>query len=73
MEYRYDSTEPVLNEVCNEFLQRLGKLDKIRKDETGEHLYEHVVSRIKSDESMQDKLIRKKLPLTCVSTDRTET
>ena len=64
MDNVYDSNEPVLTAVSDEFLHRLKKLNAKRFEETGEHLYEHVISRIKSEKSMNEKLVRRNLPVT---------
>ena len=56
---KYESRLPVIME---RFTKELSEYDQRRFEETGEHIFEHMTARIKSDESMRDKCRRKELP-----------
>lgn len=60
----YGVFEPRLNYVMNQLQTELEGYERMRFEETGEHVYEHIVARIKSDESMREKCRRKNLPET---------
>ena len=57
----YEDYEPILDAVLDEFEDCMSAVDARHRSETGEHLFEHILGRIKSDESMRDKLRRKSL------------
>ena len=54
----YGSYRPAMERVMNELVSRI---EKSTRTEKGEKLYEHLAFRIKSDESMREKLKRKNL------------
>lgn len=58
----YGEYEEYLGLVLDELMFRLNIYDKETCIRTGEHRFEHISGRIKSDQSMRDKLRRKGLP-----------
>ncbi|MBR4760529.1 MAG: GTP pyrophosphokinase family protein [Lachnospiraceae bacterium] len=62
MDSIYGEYEPIMNEVLNDLHQRFNAINEKRRNETGEHFYEHIISRLKSDQSMREKCRRKGLP-----------
>ncbi|MCR4690092.1 MAG: GTP pyrophosphokinase family protein [Lachnospiraceae bacterium] len=60
----YGLNEQALSMARYRLLEMLEQKDRIQFDSTGEHLYDHVVSRIKSDESMREKCRRRGFPET---------
>ena len=67
MESIYAEYENELKQVQQDLLLKIEMLDKAHFEQTGERLFEHVVSRIKSDESMREKCRKKGLPETAES------
>ena len=53
-----------LEQVLQDLTKRFTNFDEYVLSETGEHGFEHIISRIKSDESMREKCRRKGLPET---------
>ena len=58
----YGEFEPRLTYIMGLLTTELESYDRLRFEETGEHIYEHMSARIKSDESMREKCRRKGLP-----------
>ncbi len=58
----YEAFEPKLNYVMDQLQTELRSYDRMRFEETGDHIYEHISARIKTDESMREKCRRKNLP-----------
>ncbi len=58
----YGEFEPRLNYIMGLLTTELESYDRLKFEETGEHIYEHMSARIKSDESMREKCRRKGLP-----------
>ena len=63
----YGEYAPYLEMVLQELEKRFKNFDDYVLGETGEHGFEHIITRIKSDESMREKCIRKGLPETAES------
>lgn len=63
----YGKYEQVLPDVLKRFNGELEALNRRTKERTGEGIYEHLISRVKSDESMREKCILRNLPVTCRS------
>jgi ppGpp synthetase/RelA/SpoT-type nucleotidyltranferase len=63
----YGEFAPVLPHVLERFCQELDILNGQTKVRTGEGIYEHLISRVKSEESMREKCDRRGLPQTCRS------
>lgn len=60
----YGQYEETLEQIMNLLKNRLEETDHIYFEEHGEHIYEHISARVKSDASMRDKLKRRGLPAT---------
>ena len=60
----YGEYGPSLDKVMEEMRGILESIDERIFTETGEHIYEHFNMRIKSEESMREKCIKKGLPET---------
>ncbi|MBR1568004.1 MAG: GTP pyrophosphokinase family protein [Lachnospiraceae bacterium] len=60
----YGQYEESLEQVMNLLKERLEETDRIFFAEHGEHIYEHISARVKSDASMREKLERRGLPQT---------
>ena len=58
----YGEYAPYLEMVLQELEKRFKNFDDYVLGETGEHGFEHIITRIKSDESMREKCQRKSLP-----------
>ena len=58
----YGEYEPRLTYIMGLLTTELESYDRLKFEETGEHIYEHMSARIKSDESMREKCRRKGLP-----------
>ena len=69
----YGEFAPVLPHVLERFCQELDILNEQTKARTGEGIYEHLISRIKSEDSMREKCERRGLPPTVQSVLRTIT
>ena len=63
----YGHFEPRLNYVMDILRTELESYDRMTYEETGEHIYEHLTSRIKSDQSMREKCRKRGLPETAFS------
>ena len=63
----YGNYEKVLPDVLARFCSELEVLNTQTRAKTGEGIYEHLISRVKSDESMREKCARRDLPATCRS------
>ena len=63
----YGACAPVLEQVRSRFCDELEQLNRRVKEETGEGIYEHLISRVKSEESMREKCARRDLPATAHS------
>ncbi len=60
----YGKFEPRLNYVMDLLRTELESYDRMIFEETGEHIFEHMTTRIKSDESMREKCRKRDLPET---------
>ena len=60
----YGKCKDTLPVVKSVMLERLTRLNKETKEKTGEGIYEHLNSRIKSEDSMREKCERKGLDVT---------
>ena len=58
----YGEYYPYMKKVMDQVRSELEAYDRSIYAETGEHVYEHFNMRIKSEESMREKCIRKDLP-----------
>ena len=67
METIYGKYLEAIECVKQDFVSRLQTMDREQYEKTGEHLYEHIAARIKTDESMRDKCRRKGLEETAES------
>ena len=63
----YGNYEKVLPDVLARFCSELEVLNTQTRAKTGEGIYEHLISRVKSEESMREKCARRGLPQTCRS------
>ena len=64
MDSVYGKYEKDLERILGRLEQMLAHANKEVFEKTGDHLYEHMSSRIKSEESMREKCIRRGLPVT---------
>ncbi|WP_218654227.1 GTP pyrophosphokinase [Streptococcus pluranimalium] len=55
----YGSYAPYLSEILNDLMQRIQIANQDMKEKTGFKLYEHFTARVKSEDSMLEKLSRK--------------
>lgn len=60
----YGVYAPTLSKVLGAFRRELEKLNNEVKEKTGEGIYEHLVYRVKSEDSMREKCDRRQLPPT---------
>lgn len=58
----YGEYESTLQKVMEDIEERLQNYQKLVQFETGDNAYEHLLARIKTDESMREKCRRKGLP-----------
>ncbi len=58
----YGEYEVTLQKVMEDIEERLQNYQKLVQFETGDNAYEHLLARIKTDESMREKCRRKGLP-----------
>ena len=63
----YGEYEGTLQRIMEDIEGRLFSYQERVKSETNENAYEHILARIKTDESMREKCIRKGLPETAES------
>ena len=63
----YGEYEPRLKYVMDMLKNELKFYDRMTYEESGEHIYEHLTSRIKSDQSMREKCRKRGLPETAFS------
>ena len=63
----YGEYEGTLQQIMEDIEGRLFAYQERVKSETNENAYEHILARIKTDESMREKCIRKGLPETAES------
>lgn len=62
----YGKFKPILNLVLNDLIQQIEEFNIKSLDNTNERAYEHLISRIKTPESMIEKCQRKNLPVTTI-------
>ena len=55
----YGNYKPVLEDISKKLVEQLKKVDQMMLQESGEHLFEHISARIKSEDSMREKCRRK--------------
>ena len=60
----YGEYAEYLEKVLEDLSKRFKNFDDYVLEQTGEHGFEHIITRIKSDESMREKCIRKGIPET---------
>lgn len=60
----YGKYQDTLDEILNELLTRFNNLNTSYQKETDQRLFEHLIGRVKSEKSMEEKCKRKGLPLT---------
>jgi putative GTP pyrophosphokinase len=60
----YGNQRPNLEKVMGYVTDRIQDYSRQRREETGEAAYEHLIYRIKSEDSMREKCVRKGLPET---------
>ncbi|MBR1591872.1 MAG: GTP pyrophosphokinase family protein [Ruminococcus sp.] len=60
----YGEYKPVLEEIKNDFQRRIEEYTEQEYQKSGIKIYEHLISRVKSEESMSEKCRRKNLPET---------
>ena len=63
----YGEYEEYLPLILEEFSDRIIQKNKIIKEDTGFKLFEHFVTRVKTPSSMEEKCVRKGLPVTTES------
>ncbi len=63
----YGKAKDSLASVMADVARGIAAYNEIEKEKTGEALYEHLSYRLKAEESMEEKLARKGLPLTAES------
>lgn len=63
----YGKFKPILNLVLNDLIKQIEEFNIKSLDNTNERAYEHLISRIKTPESMIEKCQRKNLPITTYS------
>ncbi|MFC3928770.1 GTP pyrophosphokinase [Streptococcus caprae] len=63
----YGYYEANLQRILDDFCEQIKVANQAAKAETGFKLYEHLIARVKSPESMADKCLRKGLPVTTQS------
>ncbi|MCR5627152.1 MAG: GTP pyrophosphokinase family protein [Lachnospiraceae bacterium] len=63
----YGEYAEALSEIKDKITREISEISKRYKESTGEGIYEHLIARIKSDESMREKCDRKGLPQTAKS------
>jgi len=63
----YGPAKDSLSSVMADVARGISAYNEIEKEKTGEALYEHLSYRLKAEESMEEKLKRKGLPLTAES------
>ncbi len=70
----YGACADTLPYVLDRFQDQLEKLNNRTKEKTGEGIYEHLIARVKSEESMREKCVRKGIPQTsyCALRDITD-
>ena len=59
----YGNYAQLLPKVLESFCAELKRMDRNVRDETGEGIYEHLIARVKSEESMREKCERKGFPI----------
>ena len=67
MDSIYGSYGPALDATLNDIIGRIQAYSDDMKKKTGEAAYEHLIYRIKSENSMREKCDRKGLPQTAYS------
>ncbi len=60
----YGACADTLPYVLDQFQEELEKLNEQTREKTGEGIYEHLIARVKSEESMREKCTRKGIPQT---------
>lgn len=60
----YGEYKPTLQKILQELMTRFENLNKDQQLKTGDSLFEHLNGRVKTEKSMTEKCLRKKLPLT---------
>lgn len=63
----YGAWKDALPQVLQHIVSQIEEFSRKHKEETDEAAYEHLIYRIKSEESMRDKCIRKGLPESPIS------
>ncbi len=60
----YGSCAPYLPLVMEELREKILEMNNTVKEQTGHSLYNHLSARIKDEDSMREKCVRKQLPMT---------
>lgn len=55
----YGKYQDTLDEILNELLTRFNNLNTSYQKETDQRLFEHLIGRVKSEKSMEEKCKRK--------------
>lgn len=67
----YQQYYSTLFKVMNDFRQQLYALNKEQEEQTHRKLFEHLIARVKSSRSMEEKCLRKGIPTTVYSALKT--
>ncbi|MBP2056895.1 ppGpp synthetase/RelA/SpoT-type nucleotidyltransferase [Lactobacillus colini] len=59
----YGGYRPTLENILDQVLNRFKEVNQLYQDQTGDRLYEHLIGRVKTEDSMTEKCQRKNLPL----------
>ncbi|QNQ80200.1 GTP pyrophosphokinase [Lactobacillus sp. PV034] len=60
----YGDYQPILEDLLAQTMQHFRTINQQYAQEHGDHLYEHLIGRVKTEASMEEKCKRKNLPLT---------
>lgn len=60
----YGGYRSTLDNILNQMMNRFKEVNQVHQDKTGDHLYEHLIGRVKTPDSMIEKCQRKNLPVT---------
>lgn len=63
----YGKYEPILNTILDNLVNQIKNYNKIEMQKSGEKAYEHLIYRVKDNDSMLEKCTRKNLPQTTYS------
>lgn len=63
----YGGYRPTLDDILKQTMNHFEQVNKTHQAKTGDRLYEHLIGRVKTEASMEEKCQRKNLPLTAHS------